>query len=172
MKKISLFIYLIHLFFAQSSDVETSGDIIQLAIPASGLLAALILDDGEGQKEFAYSFATAVIFTHLMKRIVPSKRPNSDNTQSYISGHTAAAFQGAAFIHFRYGLKSAIIPYLAATFVGYSRVYSKQHHISDVFRGCAVGILSSYIFTSEFAEPNISIDIGEKSAKLSAFINF
>jgi len=70
---------------------------------------------------------------------VDKKRPTGSN-QSFPSGHTSAVFQGAAFIHKRYGLKQAAAAYIGATFVGYSRVESDKHFTEDVIAGAALGI--------------------------------
>ncbi len=63
--------------------------------------------------------------------------------------HTASAFSGAAFIHKRYGIKRAILPYLAAGFTGFSRVQAKKHHIHDVIAGAAIGEITGYFLTSK-----------------------
>ena len=42
--------------------------------------------------------------------------------------------------------------YLGAAYVGWSRVELEAHHPHDVFAGAAVGILSSYLFTTPFGE--------------------
>ena len=71
------------------------------------------------------------------------------------SGHTSAAFQGASFIHYRYGLKKAIVPYIAATFVAYSRVYSEKHYLHDVLAGAFIGTFSNYYFVSKYKDMTI-----------------
>ena len=62
----------------------------------------------------------------------------------------------------RYGWEYGVPAYAAATFVGYSRVESKQHFTKDVVAGAGIGILSSYIFTKPYKGWNIQADAGEK----------
>lgn len=60
------------------------------------------------------------------------------------------AFQGAAFIHKRYGWKYAVPAYLGSAFVAWSRVESDNHYAVDVVSGAAIGIVSSMIFTRPY----------------------
>ena len=46
----------------------------------------------------------------------------------------------------RYGWKYGLI-YIPASFVGWSRIKSKNHDLDDVERGAILGIISTYIFT-------------------------
>ena len=81
---------------------------------------------------------------------IDKERPNNGNNDSFPSGHTSTAFQGAAFIQKRYGWKYGAPAYVAASFVGYSRVEADKHHLEDVIAGAAIGILSSYYFTTPY----------------------
>jgi len=78
--------------------------------------------------------------------LVKKKRPNGGG-KSFPSGHTSSAFQGASFVHQRYGLKYALPAYLGAAYVGYSRVKSDNHHVEDVIAGAALGIVTNLYFT-------------------------
>jgi len=60
------------------------------------------------------------------------------------------AFQGAAFIHKRYGWKYAIPAYLGSTYVAWSRVESDNHFTVDVVAGAVIGVASSFIFTRPY----------------------
>ena len=60
------------------------------------------------------------------------------------------AFQGAAFIHKRYGWKYAIPAYLGSTYVAWSRVESDNHFTVDVVAGSVIGVASSFIFTRPY----------------------
>jgi len=126
-----------------------AGDILQILIPSVAYGTTLYLDDKEGQMEFYKSFATNEAITYGLKYSVNKKRPNGGE-HSFPSGHTSASFQGATFIHKRYGLKYAIPAYMAATFVGYSRVDARAHYTIDVAAGALIGSLSSYYFTTKY----------------------
>ncbi len=106
------------------------------------------MDDDTGQIQFYKSFGTTLTTTYLLKYTVREKRPDSSNTDSFPSGHTSSAFAGASFIHMRYGLKYAILPYMAAVYTGYSRIYANRHHSIDVYAGAAIAIVSSWYFVS------------------------
>ena len=129
-------------------DVERTGDLVQMIVPAVAFGMTFQKGDAEGRTQFYKSFVTTIGATHLLKNTIDAKRPNgSDN--SFPSGHTSAAFQGAAFIHARYGFDHAWPAYAAAAFVGYSRVYSDNHHTRDVIAGAALGIATSFYFTQQ-----------------------
>ena len=135
---------------AQKVAVQRAGDVLALAIPGTGLAATLVLHDREGTKDFLWSFLTTTAATQGLKLAISRERPDHSNDNSFPSGHTSTAFQGAAFIHFRYGFAKGWPAYAAATFVGFSRVYADKHYVSDVLAGAALGTLSSWIFTDRF----------------------
>ena len=118
--------------------------------------------------QFYQSFFTNLGITHGLKTIVDKKRPNGSN-RSFPSGHTSAAFQGAAFIHERYGWKPAVTAYFCATFVAYSRVESKNHYTDDVIAGAIIGTLSSFYFTEPWHGLTVvpTADRGQYGVQLS-----
>ena len=95
--------------------------------------------------------------THILKYTVQEKRPDGSNNKSFPSGHTSAAFQGAAFIHLRYGIKYAILPYIGATFVGYSRIVSENHYTHDVIAGATIGSFFSWYFSEPYKIKNVEL---------------
>jgi membrane-associated phospholipid phosphatase len=130
------------------SDVEAAGDVLQLLVPAVGYGMTFHKDDPEGRTQFYKSAATTFAVTHGLKRTIDAERPDG-GSQSFPSGHTSAAFQGAGFIHARYGIASAWPAYVAATFVAYSRVDSDRHYTRDVIAGAAIGVASSFYFSPQ-----------------------
>ena len=139
-----------------ASDIEVAGDWIQILIPSIAYSTTLYLDDEEGEKQMYKSFFTNTGITFALKFGVGRERPDGSNNRSFPSGHTSASFQGASFIHARYGLKYAIPAYIGAAFVGYSRVYANKHFTSDVLAGAAIGSLSSFYFTTPYKGLNIT----------------
>ncbi|VAW96524.1 Membrane-associated phospholipid phosphatase [hydrothermal vent metagenome] len=137
-----------------SKNIEQAGDVLQVVIPSVAFVSTLYLGDKQGQIQFLKSFTSNFLITNALKSIVTKKRPNG-GLRSFPSGHTSAAFQGAAFIHKRYGFFISVPAYLAAGFVGYSRVESKFHFNNDVFAGAAIGILNSFYFTTHFKNFNL-----------------
>lgn len=138
-----------------SDNIEVAGDIIQILIPGIAYGTTFYLDDSEGRMQFYKSFGTTFVVTHGLKNIIDKERPNGSD-KSFPSGHTSAAFQGAAFIHKRYGIAYGIPAYLGAAFVGYSRVESDNHYVEDVIAGAAIGVISSFYFTETYKGINIT----------------
>ena len=89
--------------------------------------------------------------THALKFVVDRERPNGSG-KSFPSGHTASAFLGASYLHYRYGWEYALPAYAAAAIVGYSRVEADEHHWEDVVAGAAIANLSAYVLTDELDE--------------------
>ena len=133
-----------------SDQVEEAGDILRWVIPAAAYGSTFYLHDSEGRTQFHKSFLTNLGATYGLKAAISKTRPNGVDDDSFPSGHTSMAFQGAAFIHKRYGWKYAIPAYLGSAFVGWSRVESDNHYTIDVVAAAAIGIASSWIFTRPY----------------------
>jgi len=108
------------------------------------------LHDSEGRTQFLKSFLTNVAATGVLKFLVARERPDGGDNNSFPSGHTSVAFQGASFIHFRYGWEKGLPAYAGATFVAFSSVHSDKHYLGDVVAGAALGSLSSLLFSDRF----------------------
>jgi hypothetical protein len=142
--------------------VERAGDVGQIAVPLMAF-GALQLDtfyrtdarnsnsfvaetgDSTATKRFLYQYATTLSIAYTLKFSVNETRPNGGD-HSFPSGHTASAFAGAAFIQSNYGWKWGIPAYAAASFVGWSRVYSEKHWTHDVLAGAALAVSVNHVF--------------------------
>jgi len=133
-----------------SDGVENAGSIIRTLIPAVAYGTTFYLHDKDGRSQFYKSFFSNLAVTYALKATVDKTRPDGSDNDSFPSGHTSVAFQGAAFIGKRYGLKYGIPAYIGATFVAWSRVDSDNHYTIDVVAGAAIGIASSLIFTKPY----------------------
>ncbi len=101
-----------------------------------------------------------------LKKLTEEKRPDyeeGDKKDSFPSGHTASAFLGASFIHKRYGIKSAIVPYTLASLVGYTRIQADKHHVNDVLAGALLSSLYGFAFTDKY---NTAIYCDGKNAEI------
>lgn len=136
-----------------ANSTTRTGDTLQILIPALAFGATFYMEDEAGRTQFYQSFGTNLLLTHAGKRITNKSRPDGSDNRAFPSGHTSAAFQGAAFIHFRYGFRYAIPGYLGAAFVGYSRVDARKHDYADVLAGATLGIASSWFFTQPMMKP-------------------
>ncbi len=110
----------------------------------------LYKNDREGSIQFAKSFATTLGVTYALKYTINAERPNGGN-YSFPSGHTSAAFSGASFLQKRYGWEYGVPAYLAASFVGWSRIEADKHYFGDVLAGAAIGVASTYLFTDLYS---------------------
>ena len=143
---------------ASSSDnIDKAGDILSFAIPAVAYGSTYYMDDKEGREQFYYSFATNVAATYALKSVISKERPDGSDDDSYPSGHTSRAFQGASFIHKRYGLKYSVPAYIGAGFVAYSRIEADEHDAADVLAGAALGMASSMYLTKSYQDDQLHI---------------
>ncbi len=131
--------------------VETAGDILQVALPVWAYAMTFTNDDSEGSIQFTQSFLAAMATTYTLKLTVDRERPNGGD-MSFPSGHTSAAFSGAAFIQMRYGWLYGSMAYAGAAYVGWSRVVTENHHVEDVIAGAGIGIISAAIFTKPYLD--------------------
>lgn len=129
---------------------EDNGSVMRTLIPAVAYGTTFYMHDQDGRVQFYKSFFTNMGTTYALKSLISKERPNGQDDDSFPSGHTSVAFQGAAFIHKRYGLKYAAAAYLGATYVGWRRVATDNHDTVDVVAGAAIGIASSFIFTRTY----------------------
>jgi len=106
--------------------------------------------------------ALSVISTHTLKRLIGKERPNGGR-YGFPSGHTSAAFTGAAFLQKRYGWRVGTPSYLAASFVGWSRVCANKHDYWDVLEGTILGVSCSYVFTIKLADEKFAVSIVEQN---------
>ncbi len=135
---------------AQASDgLRTAGDVLQIALPAAAAGMTLAYRDAPGALQFAESAGVTLAVTYGLKYTVVESRPDG-GAHSFPSGHTSISFCSAEFMRKRYGWEYGVPAYALASFVGYTRVESGQHHPQDVVAGAAIGILSSYIFTRPY----------------------
>jgi len=96
--------------------LEDTGDVLQLALPAAGLITTIAKKDWKGTKQWALSYGTSLIVTHSLKRIVRKERPEGRNLyDAFPSGHATSAFSGASFIQRRYGWTYGKWAYLGAS---------------------------------------------------------
>ena len=97
------------------------------------------------RQDFLVSFLRMEVTTYALKYAIDADRPNG-GSQSFPSGHTAAAFMGAEFIRKEYGWQWGVPALAAASWVGYTRVRSDNHYWRDVIAGAAIGVVSNHDF--------------------------
>lgn len=171
MRKIFVLLMLFTLSYSlyAKGTTEKVGDVLFVAIPLSAYAGTFYMNDKDGQYEFYKAYGTTIATTLLLKYTVREKRPDTNERDSFPSGHTSSAFSGASFIHLRYGLKYAVLPYIGAIYTGYSRIKSNRHHHIDVYAGAVIGVLSSWYFVTPYKNLNIEpiVENNYKGLKLS-----
>jgi PAP2 superfamily len=95
--------------------------------------------------DFGLAVGRSFVLTESLKYAFNETRPDG-GTHSFPSGHTALAFTGAEFIRKEYGLLWGLPAYAIASYVGWSRVESREHYTHDVLAGAAIGILVNHDF--------------------------
>lgn len=88
------------------------------------------------------ALSLAGIQTLLLKVSVRRVRPDNTDLTAFPSGHTSASFSLAAAAASQWGWRVGLPACLLAAFVGYSRMESNNHYLSDVLFGAGVGIVS------------------------------
>tara|TARA_B100001758_G_scaffold247879_1_gene268024 strand:+ start:2780 stop:3310 length:531 start_codon:yes stop_codon:yes gene_type:complete len=151
---------------AQELDYEKLGDNLQIALPISAFTSTFIWKDHSARApgQFIQAMGTSFVITHSLKRLINKERPNGGE-HSFPSGHTSAAFTGAAFIERKYGFQAGIPVYLLASYVGWSRVKANKHDYWDVIGGILVGYGSAYIFTTPINKIKLGINnVGKRNS--------
>ena len=146
--------------------IRTAGDYLQIAIPAWALGRAAGAQDVQGLRQMSPGLALNLAATQGIKLATDQTRPDGGNL-SFPSGHTSAAFQGAAFVHRRYGWEEAWPLYAGAAFVGYSRVHARRHYWRDVIAGAALGITVSWVTATPRQSDGLSFWVAPDSAMVS-----
>ena len=131
----------------QAGDGLTNyGDIAQFAIPLIAASVSVAKSDKDGLLQLGATSVGTMATTYALKYSVNSQRPKGGG-QSFPSGHTASAFMGASYLHYRYGWEYGLPAYAAAAVVGYSRVAADQHHWEDVVGAAVIANVSAFILT-------------------------
>jgi len=141
---------------AQNDFYESSGDVLQLALPAIALGSTFVYrSDDRPTWQFIKTYTLSVGVTYILKYTVNEQRPNGGE-HSFPSGHTASAFAGASFLQLRYGWKIGIPAYFLATYTGYTRIKADKHYWWDVFGGASISIGSSLLFVKPFKKNKLA----------------
>ncbi len=143
--------------YSQNKTVETAGDIFLFAVPAATFGTTLLLKDKQGSWQFTKALLTNTAITYGLKIALNKPRPNNNGDNAFPSGHTSTTFQGASFIHRRYGFKYSIPVYLAAGFTAFSRIDAQRHDGWDILAGAVVGIGSTYLFTTPYQQEHMEL---------------
>ncbi|WP_228730399.1 phosphatase PAP2 family protein [Shewanella yunxiaonensis] len=138
------------------STVETSSDVGLVLIPAMAWGLSQWKEDSEGQHQLYWSLGSTLVTTELLKYAIHERRPDGSGNDSFPSGHTSLTFSAATYVQQRYGWKTSLPFYAAATYVGWSRVDSDKHYTKDVLAGALIGYLNARYFTEPYHGVQVS----------------
>jgi membrane-associated phospholipid phosphatase len=137
---------------ADTEGYDRFSDVGAVAVPLAAGALALWKDDTQGAVQLGLTWGAAVGTTWALKKAVDTTRPNG-KPESFPSRHTASAFAGASWLHYRYGWKTAAPAYVVATGVAWARVEADEHYWKDVAVGAALANLSAWLLTSRYEAP-------------------
>ena len=140
-------------------DIETSGSVLRVAIPVAAYAMTFVEDDAAGRTQFYRSFGANALATLALKELISKSRPDGSDDDAFPSGHASMAFQGASFIHRRYGMKRAWPAYALATYTGWTRLDADEHDEADVLAGALLGIASSMLLVDRFESVDVAVNL-------------
>ena len=163
---------------SNKSNTRTFGDYAQVINP---LVASAFASQEKGFGHFAIIYSQSFVSMHGIKYIAgqnkweASRRPNAKNKNDRYdgmpSGHTNSAWVAASYIRtFHKDQPYLSIPfYVTAAITGYSRVYAKEHTISQVVAGAALAEIITHInskldWSNDYRSTNFYIGGDEFSA--------
>ncbi|GEM_PF-887992 len=88
---------------------------------------------------FTESLVATGAATFLIKKTTQRLRPDGSSRDAFPSGHTSTSFCVAAFLHRRYGGRTAAPAAAMAMLTGISRLHHDRHWFSDVLAGALLG---------------------------------
>lgn len=143
-----------------SRGLSHSGILLPLGVPTAMGIYALIQKDEPLLKEAIYigtSVIEAVGITYGLKYAFDRQRPfvkypdkvhpiDAEDSPSFPSGHTAAAFSLATSLSITYPKWYVIAPSaIWACGVGFARINQGVHYPSDVLTGAAIGVGCAFV---------------------------
>lgn len=154
---------------ARAGTVESAGTGLAIALPFLAGSYALAKDDWTGIAELTVDGVATVGTVYALKSIVREPRPDGSGRDSFPSDTSALAFAPAQFLWDRYGWEVGLPAYLAAGFVGYSRVDARKHHWYDVAASAGIAFTFSKLFTTEYRNPHF--DYSAMATPDSAYVS-
>jgi membrane-associated phospholipid phosphatase len=86
------------------------------------------------------------VFTTPLTVAASRPRPNGGG-KAFPSGHTSSTFASATVLSDHYGWKVGVPAYAFAGFIGWTRVRDREHWLSDVVFGSAIGLIAGKTIT-------------------------
>ena len=169
--------------FGSNKNADDWSDYLRDAAGAAYVATAVATESGADVKQCLISKAKGVAVgagaigltvgaTKLIKNSADRTRPNGQGDESFVSGHTSSAAGFTTLskknlddIHLSTGAKRIVGAGLTglAAFTGWARVEAKEHYLSDVLAGYAVGHFICAVINDTFLaaddRPQLQVDI-------------
>lgn len=98
------------------------------------------------------------LLTHGIKLGVRRTRPVGESgSYSFPSGHASASFATATVLWRHFGWKTGVPATLVAAYIGGARMQEKQHYLSDIAFGAALGIAGGRTVTMGHRGPRLLV---------------
>ncbi len=143
-----------------------NGNVLAAGLPVLAAGLSYMHDDTAGVVELLKSEAVTLGMVGVLKSTVHETRPDGSDNKSFPSGHAAVAFSAAQYMQMKGGWEYGLPAYLAASYVGYSRVETNKHYWKDVAAGAATGMLTTYYFTQPNSEQRLSMSWSGRAAHI------
>lgn len=134
-----------------------AGDVLRIAMPAGVVAYELWRGDDQGLWQFGKSLALTLGTAEVLRRATNVERPDHSNNDSFPSGHAANAFAAATYVHRRHGIDQAWPWYVAATYVGWTRVHADRHRWVDVAGSAALAAASTWWLVEPADDKRLSV---------------
>ena len=142
------------------ADSSKSGEAVAIALPVIAGSVTLLHDwDWKGAEQLTADTGLTLLTVYALKQIVREQRPDGSDFRSFPSETSALAFAPASFLWDRYGWQYGLPAYLAAGYVGYTRINSKQHHWWDVAASAGIAWTYSRLITTRYTHRRFYTDI-------------
>ena len=138
---------------AKTDTIEKAGQAVAIALPVIAGGVSFLKNDWNGLAQMTVATTATVGTAYALKYVVHEERPDHSDNKSFPSDTSALAFAPANFLWQRYGWQYGLPAYLAAGFVGYSRIESKQHHWWDVVASAGLAFGYNELITTRYVKP-------------------
>ena len=135
---------------ASAKTVTNLGTGVAIALPLIAGGITVSKQDWTGTAQLTVDTLATVGTAFALKQVIRERRPDGSDFKSMPSDTSALAFAPAQFLWDRYGWQYGVPAYMAAGFVGFSRVDAKKHHWYDVAASAGLAFGFSKLITTEY----------------------
>jgi membrane-associated phospholipid phosphatase len=131
------------------------GEVLAVAVPVAALGVTALERDLPGGYQLLSSLATTAVVTYGLNLAIDKETPAGDDG-AFPSGHTSIAFAGATYLQRRYGWHWGVPAFGAAAVVGWSRIDSDHHDLTDVVGGAVIGAGVAFLLTDRKEQVSVA----------------